>query len=114
MEAMPQSQPEDRIDALGGKVDQLDTKVDRLGNRVDKLDTKVDQLGEKMTREFTAVRGEMNDEFTAVRGETKAGFDRVDDRFDGLNRRLLYVAIGLGGAGIAATASIMGAIIVLL
>jgi hypothetical protein len=88
MEAMRESWTDDRLDDLNGKVDTL-----RL----------------EMRTEFTAIRREMKDEFRAVRGEMKVGFDKIDERFDALQRTLLQIAgatiatLIAGLAGIIAT-----------
>ncbi|HET8862633.1 MAG TPA: hypothetical protein VFM94_05225 [Solirubrobacterales bacterium] len=99
MEAMRESWTDDRLDDLNGKVDAQHLE----------MRTEFRAIRGEMKDEFRAVRGEMKEEFRAVRGEIGAGFDRIDGRFDALQRTLLQIAGGTiatliaGFAGIIAT-----------
>jgi hypothetical protein len=81
MDAMRESWTDARLDDLNAKVDR----------GFDRLDTRIDTS-------IHALRTETRTEFTAMRTEMKAGFDRVDDRFDALYRLMFR----LGGAMIFA------------
>jgi len=57
--------------------------------RLDDLNEKVDRGFERIDADLRGQRLETRTEFTALRGEMKAGFERVDERFDGLHRLLI-------------------------
>ena len=59
-------------------------------DKMDALDAKVDGLGGQMR--------EQRQEMRELRLDTKAGFERIDDRFE----RLYHVMIGTGGLIVAA------------
>jgi uncharacterized protein YPO0396 len=78
-------------------------------DRLDDLNAKVDRGFERVDAELHALRTETRTEFTAVRAEMKAGFDRVDERFERLDERLddrfdaMYrLMLHLGGGMLAA------------
>jgi hypothetical protein len=64
--------------------------------RLDDLNGKVDRGFERIDADLRAQRVETRTEFTALRGEMKAGFDRIDERFDerfdALHRLLIQFA----------------------
>jgi hypothetical protein len=76
MPVMLESRSDDRMDALS-------TKVDDLSARMDAQSTKLNDLAAQMERGFRRVDAELRE----WRRETKAGFDRVDDRFERVNER---------------------------
>jgi hypothetical protein len=72
--------------------------------RLDDLNAKVDRGFDRVDADLLALRTETKAEFTAVRAEMKAGFERVDDRFDALYRLMIW----LGGGMIFALVSLVG------
>jgi hypothetical protein len=76
MEAMRQSWSDDRLDALNGKVDR---RFDEVNQRFDRVEGAVKDL-----------RVEMNE----MRSE-------LNDRIDGLQRSIVYLAVGLTGGMLA-------------
>jgi argininosuccinate lyase len=82
MEAMRESWTDARLDDLNGKVDELGRRMDNGFNRVD--------------ADVRALRVEMN-----------ARFERVDERFDALQRTLLQIAGGTVATLIAGFAGII-------
>jgi outer membrane murein-binding lipoprotein Lpp len=77
---------DERMDGLEGKVERLDTKVDGLDTKVEVLDAKVDGLDERMREQ---------------RQDMKAGFERVEERFERLYRVLIFGVLTLSSAFIA-------------
>jgi hypothetical protein len=63
--------------------------------RLDDLNRKVDAGFDRIDGDIRALRVETRTEFTALRGEMKAGFDRVDERFDALHRLLVQSVVVL-------------------
>jgi hypothetical protein len=61
--------------------------------RLDDLNQRVDRGFERIDADLRGLRVECRSEFRAVRGEMKAGFDRVDERFEAMHR----LTIQLGG-----------------
>ena len=118
---MRESWTDDRLDDLNGKVDSLRLEMRTefkaiRGEMKDEFRAVRNELKEEfatvraeMREEFAAVRVEMKEESVAVRGEMRAGFDKIDGRFDALQRTLLQIAGGTiatliaGCAGIIAT-----------
>lgn len=60
--------------------------------RLDDLNEKVDRGFDRIDADLRGLRVETRTEFVALRGEMKAGFDRVDERFDALHRLLVQFA----------------------
>jgi hypothetical protein len=56
--------------------------------RLDDLNEKVDRGFERIDADLRGLRLETRTEFVALRGEMKAGFDRVDERFERMDQRL--------------------------
>jgi uncharacterized protein YjbJ (UPF0337 family) len=81
MEAMRESWTDDRMDDLNGKVDALHLE----------MRTEFKAVRGEMKEEFGAVRDEMKEEFHAVRGEMRVGFDKVEERFQSMDQRLLDI-----------------------
>jgi chromosome segregation ATPase len=77
---MRQTWTDDRLDDFRGEV----------AHRFDVVDQRFDRV-EAETR---ALRAEMHAEFAALRAEMKAGFERVDDRFDRMYRLMLQLGGG--------------------
>lgn len=78
MDAMRESWTDARLDDLNGKVDELGRRMDNGFNRVE--------------ADLRALREETKTEFTAARGEANARFERIDDRFDALQRLMLQLS----------------------
>jgi hypothetical protein len=66
--------------------------------RLDDLNGKVDRGFERIDAGLRSLRAETRAEFTAMRGEMKAGFEKVDGRFEAMYRLMLQ----LGGGVLAA------------
>jgi archaellum component FlaC len=87
------------------RLDNLNTKVDRGFEHVDKRFEQIDRRFEQIDKRFERV----DDEFKAIRREMKEGFDKMDLRFDSLNRVAITAAIAMfsgmfaGFAGLIAT-----------
>lgn len=75
MEAMRESWTDDRMDALGAKVDRIDRDLRTL-----RVETRT---------EFAAVRGEMRDGFEKM----EARFDKIDERFEKVDERFAQMEI---------------------
>ena len=56
--------------------------------RLDDLNHKVDAGFDRLDADIRGLRVEARTEFVALRGEMKAGFDRVDERFERMEHRL--------------------------
>src|SRR5680860_902114 len=85
----------------GEKVDAPDARVERLDSRVERLDSRV----ERLETDVAALSVKLDDQ----RREMKAGFERVDDKFDRLNRTLLTIGGGVITTLIAALAAALAA-----
>jgi len=73
--------------------------------RLDDLNEKVDRGFDRLDADISGLRLETRTEFQTMRGEMKAGFDRVDDRFEALHRllfRSVCVLVGVLAAAVAA------------
>ena len=78
--------------------------------RLDDLNGKVDRGFERVDADVRALRTETKAEFTGLRNEMKAGFERMDERFDAMQRTMVQGAIALAAATIAGFAAITGLI----
>lgn len=63
--------------------------------RLDDLNEKVDRGFERVDADLRAHRVETRTEFVALRGEMKAGFDRINERFEALHRLLIQSGVVL-------------------
>lgn len=75
-------------------------------DKMDALDAKVDGLGAQMGELRREMRGEMRE----LRHEMKAGFERVDDRFEHVYRLMVQAVVGLAAAYLAGFAALIGLI----
>jgi len=105
---------DDRMDALDAKVDGLDTKVIALEEKVDGLDSKVTDMDVRLTRVevrvddgFKKVDGELLEQ----RREMKAGFETLNERFDRMQRTMLWAAVTIIVALLASGSGIVAALI---
>lgn len=57
--------------------------------RLDDLNAKVDRGFDRVDTDLHALRSETRTEFNALRTEMKAGFERVDERFDAMYRLMI-------------------------
>jgi hypothetical protein len=80
------------------RMDALDTKVDHIAVRLVRVETRVDEGFKRTDAELLEQRREM-----------KAGFQKIDDRFDKLNDRLTHVLVAVMGAGATLAAAIITA-----
>jgi outer membrane murein-binding lipoprotein Lpp len=71
------------------KMDELAGKVDALGTDVAVLDAKVDGLDAKVDAKVDGLAVQMREQ----RLETKAGLERLDDRFERMQWYLLGAAV---------------------
>jgi hypothetical protein len=63
--------------------------------RLDDLNGKVDRGFERIDADLRSLRSETRAEFTAMRGEMKAGFEKVDERFEAMYRLMLQLGGGV-------------------
>jgi hypothetical protein len=87
---------DDKMDALATKVDALATKVDVLAVKVDGVEVKL---------------GEQGQELRELQRDTKAGFERLDDRFDRLQRAAIQAAVGLASSIVLGFATVIAAVL---
>ena len=85
----------DRIDALTERVQAVETRVQTVGLKLDRLSGKVDGLSASVDQKFEAVDAAILEqrqytEFAYSRLEARmdAGFSRLGERFDRLERKL--------------------------
>lgn len=78
------------VRAMNAGFDRVDSKIVDLH---DEMNTKIDSLREEMNTKITGLHGEMNARIGGLHGEMNARFavvdvkfDRIDDRFDHLDR----------------------------
>jgi hypothetical protein len=94
---------DDKMDALDAKVDDMDLRLTRVEVKVDGLSTKVDGLGTQM--------GEIRHELREERKETKAGFEKLGERFDRMQRTMLWAAVTIIVALLGSSSAIITALI---
>ena len=86
-----------------------DERLDDLNGRVGDLTHRTDAGFERVDADLRALRTETKTEFVALRGEMNSRFERVDERFDAMQRLILQVGGGmfatmlLGFLGVIAT-----------
>jgi hypothetical protein len=68
--------------------------------RLDDLNHRVSAGFDRVDADIRGMRIETRTEFVALRGEMKAGFDRVDERFEALYRLLVQSVVVLLAAQI--------------
>jgi hypothetical protein len=81
---------------------------DRLGERFDHVDEsfkQIDQRFDRVETDIRELRGDMDQGFSQMRVEMNGRFDRLDARFDGMQRALFLSAAGIVAAliGVIAT-----------
>lgn len=82
MPSMREAWTDERLDDLNHRVDEGFSRID--GDlRALRIETKT---------ELTSLRSEMNDRFDAQQREMNARFERVDARFDALQRTMLQTS----------------------
>jgi hypothetical protein len=94
-----------------GRLDDLNQSV---GAGFARIDSEARALRLETRTEFVAVRGEIQavrGEVHALRSETKAGFERVDERFDALHRLLIQFCGMKLAALIGLIASLVGVLV---
>src|SRR5262245_44486623 len=98
MEAMTKSwtdeRLEERFDRIDERFDEVGRRFDETDRRIDQMDRRIDEMDRRIDQRFDRVESDSRE----LRGEMKAGFDRIDARFDALHHLLLR----LGGVTIAA------------
>jgi hypothetical protein len=77
-------------------------------DRLDVLNGRIDEGFANVGRRFERIDERLNEKFLAVRAEMKAGFERVDDKFEKLNRILVYGVVSISGAIVAGMAATIG------
>jgi chromosome segregation ATPase len=97
MQVMRESWTDERLDALNEKVDLRFGEVDR----------RFDEMGQRFDRVEGDIR-ELKADGNALRAEMKAGFDRVDERFESMHRMLLRFSWVMIVALVGLTASVIG------
>jgi len=86
--AMRDEWTDERLDDLNGKV----------GEGFQRVEADIRALRSETTAEFRAVRTETKTEFRELRGEMNERFDRLDARFDAMQRTLI---VSFGGIVVA-------------
>jgi len=74
---------DDRLDELNGRMKEGFADVDK---RFDKVDKRFDKVDERFAR---------------IEGEMKAGFEKLNDRFDRLYYLIVMTIVGLAGSLLA-------------
>lgn len=84
-------------DRLGERFDRIDERFDHVDERFKQVDERFRQVDHRFDRVETDIR--------ELRGEVKGGFDRIDVRFDAMQRTLFLAAAGIVAAliGLIAT-----------
>ncbi len=104
MELMQANPTEKRLDDLNHKVDH---GFARGGQQFTQLDQRLDRV----EMELRALRTDMTSELIAVRKEMKAGFDRMEGRFDERSDAVYRLLVRFCGAALA---TLVGLIVSLL
>jgi hypothetical protein len=98
MELMRESWTDERLDDFRGEVGH---RFDGVEQRFDAVDKRFDGIDQRLDRVETSIqlqREELGGEIRDLRAETRAGFERIEDRFVAHDRLMLQ----LGGVFIAA------------
>ena len=98
---MAQERTDGRLTDLNVKVDHGFAQVDQRFEQVDHHFAQVDHRFERVETEITNLRVETRTEFTELRGEMKAGFGRIDERLDSMQRTMIQGVIAMAGATLA-------------
>lgn len=77
-------------DRLGERFDRIDERFDQVDKRFNQVDERFRQVDHRFDRVETDIR--------ELRGEMKGGFDRIDARFDAMQRTLFLAAGGVVAA----------------
>lgn len=111
---MQESPTEKRLDRLEAKVDGGFALVDERFARMDERFARVDERFVQMDKRFERMELELHrhgNEFVALRKEIKAGFERMEERFDersdATHRLLVQVSASLLGTVILASAGLI-------
>jgi DNA anti-recombination protein RmuC len=92
MEAMTKSWTDERLEE---RFDAIDRRFDAVDQRFAEVDRRFDAVDQR----FDRIEGEIRD----LRLEMKAGFDRVDERFEAMHRLMVQ-------GGIVIIAALLGLI----
>jgi hypothetical protein len=76
--------------------------------RLDDLNHRLDEGFRRIDGDLRALRIETKTEFASLRGEMNARLDRIDDRFEALQRTMVHAAVGMSAAFIAGFAALIG------
>jgi len=74
-----------RFDAVDKRFDAVDQRFDAVDKRFDAVDQRFEQVDQR----FSRVDGDIRD----LRDEMKAGFKKIDERFEAMHRLLLQSSI---------------------
>ncbi len=91
-------------DRLGERFDRIDERFDHVEKRFDHVDERFKQVDERFKQvdhRFDRVETDLRE----LRVEMKGGFDKIDVRFDAMQRTLFLAAAGIVAAliGVIAT-----------
>lgn len=87
---------DDRMDALAGKVDDLGGQMDQ----------RFEEVNRRFDQRFESVENELREQ----RREMKAGFERIDDRFERMQRLMVQAVVGLSASFITGFTLLAGLI----
>jgi SMC interacting uncharacterized protein involved in chromosome segregation len=105
---------DDKMDALDAKVGDMNVRLTRVGVGVDQGFKKVDERFEQVDERFEQVdkRFERVDtELLEQRREMKAGFESLNERFDRMQRTMLWAAVTIIIALLGSASGIVAALI---
>ena len=105
---------DDKMDALDAKVGDMNVRLTRVEVGVDQGFKKVDERFEQVDERFEQVdkRFERVDtELLEQRREMKAGFESLNERFDRMQRTMLWAAVTIIIALLGSASGIVAALI---
>jgi hypothetical protein len=76
--------------------------------RLDDLNRHVEEGFRRIDGDLRALRVETKTELTALRGEMNERFERMDARFESMQRTILHAALALSAAYVAGFAALIG------
>ena len=100
MSVMLERWNDDKMDALDAKVDGLDSKVTDVDGRLTRVEVRVDEGFKRTDTELLEQRREM-----------KAGFEGLNERFDRMQRTMLWAAVTIIVALLGSGSAIVAALI---
>jgi hypothetical protein len=77
------------------RVNWTDDRLDNLSKQVDERFKQVDHRFDRVEADVRGLRGDTDRGFSQLRGEMNGRFDRLDARFDSMQRTLFLAAAGI-------------------